>query len=87
MVPFDEGLAIEVVEGSLVVEVKVVAPLDELGVAAGEAADAEVVQVADLCVKLHFGLSSFNEASRRLCRRSATSSRNSCTSRSRFLSL
>ena len=75
------------VEGNLVVEVKVVAPLDELGVAAGEAADAEAVEVADLRAELCFGLSSFNEASRRLRRRSATSSRSSCTSRSRFLSL
>jgi len=63
--------------GVLIVEDGVEVPLDELGIAAGEAADIEEVEVDCLFVKLYFGPSSFSDESRRLRRRSASSSRSS----------
>ena len=63
--------------GVLIVEDKVEVPLDELGTAAGEAADIEEVEAGCFFVKLYFGPSSFSDESRRLRRRSASSSRSS----------
>jgi len=72
------------VVGNLAVVVDAEAPIEELGIAAGEAADIEEVEVALLGVKLYLGPSSFSDESRRLRRRSATSSRSSCASLSRL---
>ena len=82
MAILDEGLVDKVVEGNRVVEIEVVVPIDEFGVVV----DVEVAEVVDFRVKLYFGFSSFSAASRKLRLRSATSSRSSCTSRSRLLS-
>ena len=63
--------------GVLIVEDNVEVPLDELGIAAGEAAEADEVEVDGFFVKLYFGPTSFSDESRKLRRRRASSSRSS----------